>query len=220
MRGLSARTGPWRRATHEWKAGSAAVAVLAALGLLVAVTGCATGGSGTRDEGPAKTGPVASAAPTGPSASPSPKDVDAVRLVKNDPKVSVAVKRDLKPCVEDEYPVDVSYGNLTGASSSDVVVNVLTCGDAVGVGSYVYRPEGKTYKNVFTDEQPPVYSEIDNGRLVVSKQLYEEGSSVSDPSGEEVITYRWSKDHFALRDRTRNNYSSAVSGETSAPAEN
>nr|WP_192918170.1 hypothetical protein [Streptomyces spectabilis] len=201
------------------KAGSAAVAVLAALGLLLAVTSCSTGGSGTRDEGPARTGAVASASPS-ESPSPAPKNVDAVQLVKDDPKVSLAVKRDLKPCTEDEYPVDVSYGNLTGAASSDVVVNVLTCGDAVGIGSYVYRPDGKKYENVFADEQPPVYAEIDRGALVVSKQLYGKDGSVAEPTGEDVITYRWTTDHFTERGRVRNNYSSAVGGESTAPSDN
>ncbi|EPH40923.1 hypothetical protein ABT390_14165 [Streptomyces aurantiacus] len=195
------------------------MAVLAALGLLAALTGCSTGGSGTRDEGPARVGALP---PTSHSASPSPtpKSVDAVRMVKNDPKVSLAVKSDLKPCAADEYPVDVSYGNLTGAGSADVVVNVLTCDDRVGIGSYVYRPEGKKYENVFADEQPPVYAEIDRGDLVLSKQLFGKDGSVSDPTGEEIITYRWTDNRFAETERTRNNYSSAVSGETSAPAEN
>ncbi|MEI5098540.1 hypothetical protein RB200_07515 [Streptomyces sp. PmtG] len=194
------------------------MAVLAALGLLAVLSGCSTGGSGTRDEGPARTGAVASASPSG-SPSPEPKNVDAVKLLKRDPKVSLAVKRDLKPCVEDEYPVDVSYGNLTGAASSDVVVNVLTCGDAVGIGSYVYRPDGKKYENVFADEQPPVYAEIDRGALVVSKQLYGEDGSVDDPTGEDVITYRWSTDRFTERGRVRNDYSSAVGSEPAAPSD-
>lgn len=89
-----------------------------------------------------------------------------MKLLKADPEVDAGVKRDLKPCVGDEYPVDVSYGDLTGAKVSDVVINVLTCGDAVGVGAYVYRvaAEGKAaeeaaatqgYVNVFRNETPP-----------------------------------------------------------------
>ncbi len=69
--------------------------------------------------------------------------MDAVRLVKDDPGVAASVKRALKPCVGDEYPVDVSYGDLTGGTADDVVVNVMTCSDAVGVGSYVYREDGR-----------------------------------------------------------------------------
>ncbi|MFH9069808.1 hypothetical protein [Streptomyces alboflavus] len=217
MRGLSARTGPAGRATEKWKAGSTAVAVLAALGLLLAVTGCSTGGSGTRDEGPAHVGAVPSTTPSA-SPSPAPKSVDAVQLVKDDPKVSLAVKRDLKPCAADEYPVDVAYGNLTGAASDDVVVNVLTCGDRVGIGSYVYRPEGKRYENVFADEQPPVYAEIDRGDLVVSKQMFGKDGSVADPTGEEIITYRWSTSRFTEQDRTRNNYSTTADGDTTDPS--
>jgi hypothetical protein len=194
------------------------VAVLAAVGLLASA--CATGGTGARDEGPAHTDSVAGAAAT-PSSSPSPsktaKQVDAVKLVKDDPAVSVEVKRELKPCVADEYPVDVSYGDLTGGPADDVVVNVLTCGDAVGVGSYVYRAQGGRYENVFQAEEPPVYAEIDRGDLVVTKQVYEEGDPVSSPSGETVITYHWSAGRFTERYRTHNDYSNAA-GSVPAPS--
>jgi hypothetical protein len=217
LRGLSARDG------RTVKAGGAAAVALAALGLLL--TACSTGGSGARDEGPANRGeavvsPSASPSPSTTSAPTPPSSVDAVKLIKDDPKVSRTVKRDLKPCVADEYPVDVAYGNLTGGSASDVVVNIMTCGDAVGTSSYVYRAEGKKYENVFQDEEPPVYAEIDRGDLVVTKQVYEKGDPVSYPSGEEVITYRWSSNHFTETDRTRRHYSSAVGGEAPAPTEN
>ncbi len=195
------------------------MAVLVALGL--SLSGCGAGGTGARDEGPAHAEAVAGAASSSPTASPSkaPDRVNAVRLVKADPKVSAEVKRELKPCVADEYPVDVSYGELTGGSGSaeDVVVNVLTCGDAVGVGSYVYREEDGAYQNVFKAEEPPVYAEIDRGDLVVTKQVYEKGDPVSSPSGENVITYRWASGRFTEEFRTHNDYSNAA-GNVPTPA--
>ncbi|MFJ9040857.1 hypothetical protein ACIRF8_30320 [Streptomyces sp. NPDC102406] len=210
-----------RRALRVLKAGRSAVAGLAVVGILVgALAACSAGGTGARDEGPARSDPVGSTEPAASAmASPSevPKSVDAVRLVKNDPKVSTDIKRDLQPCVADEYPVDVSYGSLTGRTANDVVVNVMTCGDAVGIGTYVYRDEGGDYRNVFQAEEPPVYAEIDRGDLVVTKQVYEEGDSVASPSGEEILTYRWSKDHFVARSRTHNDYSHAVDGESPTP---
>ncbi|MFG2789827.1 hypothetical protein [Streptomyces sp. NPDC048419] len=192
-----------------------AVAVLAALALFVSA--CATGGTGARDEGPARApsdavaGAAVSPSPS-PSSSKAPAHVNGVKLVKDDPSVSAEVKRDLKPCVADEYPVDVSYGELTGGSADDVVVNVLTCGDAVGVGSYVYRQEGGRYENVFKAEEPPVYAEIDRGDLVVTKQVYEKGDPVSSPSAEIVTTYGWTAGRFVKRYNTRNDYSNAVGG--------
>ncbi|QUW84902.1 hypothetical protein SMIR_15965 [Streptomyces mirabilis] len=204
------------------KAGSVVTAALAALGLFL--TACATGGTGARDEGPASSEAVAKgAAPSpAPSASPSktPKRVDAVKLVKDDPEVSDSVKNALtKPCVADEYPVDVSYGDLTGGTTDDVVVNVMTCGDAVGIGSYVYREESGRYENVFKTEEPPVYAEIDRGDLVITQQLYKKGDPVEYPSSEEVITYGWTATHFTERSRTHNDYSNAVGGvDTPAPA--
>lgn len=214
MRGLTGAGAT--RARGSFQAVSAAVAVLTALALFVSA--CATGGTGTRDEGPAHADTVSGAAVPSVSPARTPDRVDAARLVKDDPQVSAEVKRELKPCVADEYPVDVSYGDLTGGPAEDIVVNVLTCGDAVGVGSYVYRREGGAYRNVFRAEEPPVYAEIDRGDLVVTKQVYEKGDPVSSPSGENVITYRWSAGRFTERYRTHNDYSNAVGGDvTPAP---
>ncbi|MFD8201633.1 hypothetical protein [Streptomyces sp. NPDC059701] len=220
MRGLTdGRTpGETRKSVQ---ATSTAVAVFVAVG--VSLSGCGAGGTGARDEGPAHAdavGGAASSASSTPAVSaPSrvPDRVDAVRLVKADPKVSAEVKRELKPCVADEYPVDVSYGKLTAGSAEDVLVNVLTCGDAVGVGSYVYREKDGGYQNVFQAEEPPVYAEIDRGDLVVTKQVYEKGDPVSSPSGDNVITYRWSAGRFTEAFRTHNDYSNAV-GAAPTPA--
>ncbi|GAA1428070.1 hypothetical protein GCM10009601_40450 [Streptomyces thermospinosisporus] len=214
MRGLTGAGTYSVRKTAQ--AAGTATAVLAALGLFAA--GCGTGGTGTRDEGPARAeaDAVPSATTAADAGDGTPDRVDPVRLIKNDPAVSAEVKRDLKPCVADEYPVDVSYGNLTGGSADDVVINVLTCGDAVGVGSYVYRLEGGRYRNVFTAEEPPVYAEIDRGDLVVTKQVYDPGDPVSSPSGENVITYRWASGRFTEEYRTHNDYGK-VAGQEPTP---
>ncbi|WP_420705401.1 MULTISPECIES: hypothetical protein [unclassified Streptomyces] len=223
MRGVGRRA---RLPGKALKAVITAVSAITALGLFVSA--CGTGGTGARDEGPADSdslAPVSSASvsprapaptPASPSESvPAPAEQEkqrglAVKLVQNDPEVSPSVKRQLKPCVADEYPVDVSYGGLTGGSADDVVVNVMTCGDAVGVGAYVYRLEKHGYENVFRAEEPPVYAEIDRGDLVVTQQLYRKGDSVAYPSSVEVITYRWSADHFTEESRVHNDYSNAV----------
>ncbi|MFB7335049.1 hypothetical protein ACFC00_25920 [Streptomyces adustus] len=214
MRGLTG-TGP-TAARGTFQAVFTAMLVITALGLFAA--GCATGGTGARDEGPAHSDTVAGAVPSlTVSPSGTPAQVDAVRLVKADPKVSAEVKRGLKPCVGDDYPVDVSYGDLTGGPSSDIVVNVLTCADAVGLGSYVYREQDGRYTDVFKVEEPPAYAEIDRGDLVVTKQVYGKDDPVSSPSGEDVITYRWSVDHFTEKYRSYNDYSNAA-GTTPTPA--
>ncbi|MEU8654767.1 hypothetical protein [Streptomyces sp. NPDC048737] len=196
-----------------------ALAVLAAVGVFL--SSCATGGTGARDEGPAYAEAVVGVTATAfPSSAPTdaPDRINAVRLVKDDPEVSEEVKRELKPCVGDEYPVDVSFGDLTGGAESDVVVNVLTCGDAVGVGSYVYRRTSGRYENVFKTEEPPVYAEIDRGDLVVTKQVYEKGDPVSSPSGENVITYRWrASGRFVKEYSWHNDYSSVVGGDDATP---
>ncbi|CAM5307913.1 hypothetical protein SALBM311S_01573 [Streptomyces alboniger] len=113
-----------------------------------------------------------------------------------------------------------SEERLAGRPADDAVVNVLTCGDAVGIGSYVYREQDGSYQNVFKAEEPPVYAEIDRGDLVVTKQVYEKGDPVSAPSGETVITYHWSGSRFAQTYSSRNDYGkTAEDGPTPAPAD-
>ncbi|MEU8707347.1 hypothetical protein [Streptomyces sp. NPDC048565] len=200
---------------------STAVAGLTAFGLFCA--GCSAGGKGTRDEGPASTQQAVRDTPasTVPSGTAKPYSrVNAVMLVKADPKASKQLKDDLKPCTGDEYPVDTSYGTLTGGSEADVVVNVMTCGDSVGVGTYVYqrRPDG-TYGNVFAAEVPAVYGTIDRGDLVVTTQVYGSKDSVAYPSGENVVTYHWATGGFTETDRVHNDFNRAVgSGEGDLPA--
>ncbi|WP_319679695.1 hypothetical protein [Streptomyces sp. AK02-01A] len=200
------------------------MAGLAALGLLAAA--CSTGGTGARDEGAALTAPVERTLPTSAaSAAPSARTVDPVRLLRQDPAVSTRIKEGLRPCDEDTYPVDTSYGNLTGGSVPDVVVNVMTCGDAIGIGTYVYREKNKEYTSVFATEEPAVYATIDRGELVVTQQVYAKGDPVSYPSGEDVVTYSWGGGKFTERYRVRNTYSRAVgngdgiSPEPTAPSE-
>ncbi|MER5970635.1 hypothetical protein ABT112_13000 [Streptomyces sp. NPDC002055] len=189
----------------------AAVAGAAAAGLLLA--GCGTGGEGVRTEGPAQAGST-KVVPATPSPSPSaPSRVDAVKMLKNDPKVSDQIRKGLKPCAG-EYPVDVSYGDITRNSAPDVVINVLTCGDAIGIGSYVYRENvaRKKYENVFANEQPPVYAVISQGNLEVTQQTYAPGDSVSEPSGENITTYRWDDGRFTQIRGTRSEFSKSVKG--------
>lgn len=194
--------------------GGAATAGVAAVGLLLA--GCNPGGDGVRAEGPAGSTP----APKGAvSASPSPsvsapyRKVDAVALLKDDPKVGADVKRALaKPCAADEYPVEITYASLTGSKSPDVIVNVMTCADSVGIGAYVYRKDGGAqgpdgYDNVFTNEQPSVHAAVNKGELEVSKQTYNAGDKVCCPSGEDVLTYRWAQGRFTESDHFHTDYS-------------
>ncbi|MFI6686074.1 hypothetical protein [Streptomyces sp. NPDC050485] len=198
-------------------AGTTALAGLSALGLLMA--GCSTGGTGTRDEGEAPRADKAAHATPSPSASSAApfNKVDPVQLLKADPKVSARVKADLKPCTKNEFPVDVTYGHLTGTTGQDVIVNVMNCSDAVGLGSYVYRASGSSYDNVFTSEEAPVYAEIDRGELVVTRQMYAPGDKPAFASSEIVTTYHWSGGKFAQQDEVENDYSKAVGGNETMP---
>jgi hypothetical protein len=213
--------------------GGAFVGLGAAAGWLLA--GCGTSSQGVRKEGPARTEWTSVAADPGAYAggaastrSPAPRKADAIRLVKADPKVSADLKASLKPCPKEPkgseritgYPVDVAHGRLTGSAASDLVVNVMTCADGFGIGSYVYRKVGQRYENVFSDEQPPVYADVAKGDLRVTKLSYASGDAVCCPSWEDVITYRWAGQRrvFTVVDRKHTDYSKNPPTEDPAPS--
>ncbi|MGW6455306.1 hypothetical protein ACWF94_05160 [Streptomyces sp. NPDC055078] len=217
MRGLKGPMGG--RGRGALAAGTTAIAGFAAIGLFTAA--CSTGGDGVQDEGSAHAEakgslPAAPAAPSmggdaGQDAAQRTEDIDPVKLIKTDPKVSARVKADLRPCGESaDYPVDSSYGNITGSGSPDVVVNVVACGDGVGLGTFVYRVNGTAYENVFALEEAAVYSAIDRGDLVVTKQLYAKDDPVATPSAEEVTTYHWASGKFSRLHWVRTEFSGAV----------
>ncbi|GAA3802143.1 hypothetical protein GCM10022403_040450 [Streptomyces coacervatus] len=214
MRGLTG-AGP-ERALGSSQAVITVGAVFAAVALFT--TACGKGGTGARDEGPAHASAIAGAVAS-PSPSPSGgfRRVDAVSLIKQDSKVSPAVKRELQPCSGDGYPVKATYGYLTGGSVNDVLVNVWSCGDEVGVGVYVYRDVKGTYENVFKAEESPVYAEIDGTDLTVAQQVYDTNDPVSNPSRETVTTYRWKAGRFAQHSTHETDYSELDSGDDDTP---
>ena len=185
------------------------VLLAAALVPLVVLTGCAESG-GVRVEGTAPTS-VVKTSPTPRTAAPA-ADVDPVALLQNDPNVGSEIKGELKPCGGHEFPIDTSYGDVTRNETPDVVINVSTCGDGVGLGSYVYRMENGQYVEVFGDEQPPVYLDIDKGDLQLTRQVYSKDDAVCCPSGEDVITYRWTGHRFAEISRTHSDYGKKANG--------
>ncbi|WKX71822.1 hypothetical protein [Streptomyces sp. XD-27] len=216
--------------------GGSLVALVAAGGLVLG--GCDFNSDGVRNEGQAQTAKGSGSAPDSygseptaeASASPKPTGgarpkkmnaVELVKLVKADPKVNAELKDSLKPCEGDKYPVDWTYGALTGSARTDIVVNVLTCGDGMGIGAYVYRKHGDTYENVFADEeQAPLFADpVGKGELHVYKQLYAADASVDAPSGEEQIVYQWSADRnrFEETKRWTTDYNSNGDGEEDRP---
>ncbi|WP_079152585.1 hypothetical protein [Streptomyces sp. RTd22] len=212
--------------------GGAVVGLAAAGGWMLA--GCSAGSQGVRTEGPARTqwtspsaqdkGSYASGSTTKP---PAVQKADAVRLIKEDPKVGRDLKSHLQPCTATAakgqpvkgYPVEVSRGKLTGPTASDLVINVTSCDDGFGIGSYVYRKVGQRYENVFTDEQPPVYADVVKGDLSVTKLSYASGDTVCCPSREDVITYRWaaSRQAFTVVRHRHTDYSKSSPTDDPAP---
>jgi hypothetical protein len=65
-------------------------------------------------------------------------------------------------------------------------------------------------------EESPVYAEIDQGRLSVTRQYYEKGDPISSPSGEIVTPYTWKTGRFTPGKSVRNEYSKSA-GEAPSP---
>jgi hypothetical protein len=123
--------------------------------------------------------------------------VELAHLVRLDTSVSADVREDLTPCVGDDYPMNTDSGYLTAGDGPDLVVNITTCGDGLGVAAYVYRMIGGKYENVFADERPPVYASVEDGRLEVIHEVYRTDDPVLYPTGAEQITYAWQGNRFA-----------------------
>jgi hypothetical protein len=139
---------------------------------------------------------VGAAAPAHAPATAPPRATglrtDPVSVVRADHRVDGEIRAALASCARhDTFPVDAHYGHLTGGSTPDLVVNVSTCADGVGVGVYVYRMRDGRWTDVFADERPPVAAQVSGSTLKVTHQVYGTQDPVSDPSGEDVTTYRW-----------------------------
>ncbi|SEG88256.1 hypothetical protein SAMN05216223_11922 [Actinacidiphila yanglinensis] len=185
------------------------IALTAAAGAFacVAAAGCGTTVTGARREGPAPTATVKAPATSAPALAADPAALAG--MVRRDTSVSPDVREDLEPCSTagsaasaraDEpdatYPLDTDSGDLTSGDGPDLVVNVTTCGDGIGIASYVYRMTGSKYRCVFADERSPVYGSVIDGRLQVVHEVYRTDDAVAYPAGEESVTYAWRGAHF------------------------
>lgn len=117
-------------------------------------------------------------------------------MVRRDSSVSQGVREDLTPCAGDDYPMATDTGDLTAGDGPDLVVNVTTCGDGLGVAAYVYRMVNGKYQNVFADERPPVYGSVEDGQLQIIHEVYKVDDPVSYPTGQESVLYAWRDGRF------------------------
>jgi hypothetical protein len=159
------------------------------------VAGCGSSATGARREGPA---PAATSTKTSAGAAPAivADQTALATMVRKDVSVSADVREDLTPCVGSGYPMDTVAGDLTSGDGPDLVINVTTCGDGLGIAAYVYRMVKGKYQNVFADEQPPVYGSVADGQLQIIHEVYRTDDPVSYPTGQESITYAWRGQRF------------------------
>jgi hypothetical protein len=161
------------------------------------VTGCGTSATGVRREGPApSTSTRAAAATTAPAPAIVRDPAALVTMVRKDTSVSADVREELTPCSGDDYPLVTATGELTAGDGPDLVVNVTTCGDGLGMAAYVYRMVKGKYLNVFADERPPVYGSVEDGRLQIIHEVSRGDDPVSYPTGQVSATYTWQGDRF------------------------
>ena len=181
---------------------------LSATGALIAcvvLAGCGTTVTGARREGPAPTATVKPRSTAAPAIASNPAAL--ATMVRKDSAVSASVRQALTPCDDDDYPVFTDSGDLTAGDGPDLVVNVMTCGDGLGLAAYVYRMVGGKYQNVFSDERAGVYGSVDKGRLEIIHEVYKSDDPVAYPSGEEQDTYTWDGRTFVQVARTYQDYS-------------
>jgi hypothetical protein len=139
-------------------------------------------------------------------------------LIRRDSSVSADIREDLTPCAGDGYPMDTDSGNLTAGDGPDLVVNITTCGDGLGIAAYVYRMIGGKYQDVFADERPPVYGSVASGRLQIVHDVYKDDDDpVTYPTGEETVTYAWRGNRFVEVGRTYSDFSAKTPSASPEP---
>ncbi|MYS19043.1 hypothetical protein GA0115240_10363 [Streptomyces sp. DvalAA-14] len=173
----------------------------------VVAAGCGTTLTGARREGPAPS--VTMKAPPGADPAIAADPAALAGMVRRDTSVSADVREDLTPCRDDSYPLDTDAGDLTAGDGPDLVVNITTCGEGIGIAAYVYRMVGGKYRCVFADERGPVYGTVDDGRLEVVHEVYPSDDPVAFPTGEDAVTYSWRAGHFVQTARFFTDFAAA-----------
>ncbi len=172
----------------------APIAATSAAMACLAVAGCGSTITGARREGPAPAATVRTPSSEAPAIASNPAALAS--MVRRDSSVSATVREDLTPCAGDDYPLDTDSGDLTSGDGPDLVVNITTCGDGLGIAAYVYRMVDGKYLDVFADERPPVYGSVADGRLEIVHEVYRTDDQVAYPTGEEAVTYVWRGNRF------------------------
>lgn len=194
------------------------VAPIAAMGAVacLAAAGCGTSTTGVRREGPAPTGTMKTPSTSAPAIASDPAALAG--LIRRDTSVSPDIREDLTPCAGDGYPMDTDSGNLTAGDGPDLVVNITTCGDGLGIAAYVYRMIGGKYQDVFADERPPVYGSVASGRLQIVHDVYKDDDDpVTYPTGEEAVTYAWRGNRFVEVARTYSDFNAKTPSASPEP---
>jgi len=159
------------------------------------LSGCAMTG-GVRVEGPAsQVTPPPSTPPQPSNVTPS---VDAIALLRADPKVSANIKSLLTPCAIDRYPVDTRYVDVTEDGVLDLVIMVSTCDAKIpgfdprtNLAGYVYNLKSSPPTNILTSEQPWMDIETMDSDVYLEVYKFSARDRSCCPSETVATLYRW-----------------------------
>jgi hypothetical protein len=178
--------------------------------LVLVLSACATAG-GVQVEGPA------SQVKPPPTTPPPPSDVtpsvDAVTVLRADPKVSDKIKAALTPCLEDQYPVSSRYVDLTRDGVPELIVTVLTCDSKVtspidvngvyfyyALANYVYSVKATPTTQLFASENPGEYlnPQPEYG-FTLARPSYRPKDKSCCPTDQQTVAYKWTGTTFESR---------------------
>jgi hypothetical protein len=159
-----------------------------------------------------------------PSTPPPPSNVtpsyDAVALLRSDPKVSENIKSQLTPCLQDRYPVDTRFVDLTNDGYLDLIATIVPCDPKVqsqtasmrggAVATYVYNLKPVPPVEIFGTEEPGVQlNDIQIGKfendekpaaegmgLLLMRSMYRAGDKPCCPSDAVYEYYKWNGTAF------------------------
>jgi predicted small secreted protein len=176
--------------------------VLSLVACCLVLSGCATVGDVRVEGAAAQVTPPPSTPPPPSGATPS---MDPVAVLRADPKVSAGIKSLLVPCIQDRYPVDARYSDVTQDDVPELIVTVVSCDSKLpagldyhfNLGVYVYNTKTAPLTDLLSVEEPGVdiTPEPDFG-LIVSHLRYKARDKSCCPSDSLDVPYKWNGTAF------------------------
>ncbi|SDX57326.1 hypothetical protein SAMN05421504_103142 [Amycolatopsis xylanica] len=162
---------------------------VAALTALCLLAGCAR--EPLRDEGPAPT-----ASHSGLSRGPDLRRLNVRELLLADPLVRAEVKTAIRDCARGCGLDQTVYADLTGDDVEELRVSIDSGTGRGTMAAYVYGVQSGAVRQLWAYHGADFSVTVENGQLVLNRELFRPGDFDEPPVAEEIIGLHWERGRF------------------------